>query len=124
MLMEELGLSGDEYSGEESQNIRTSLSGDNISIEVLNNGASPIDFNLVVELLNDSGYNVARVGNVEEKSTLSRVKSHVACEEALEELQRISKLVGITKMENDYYTSSEVDFTIVLGPKYVYTASN
>ena len=89
---------------------------------MLNNGTSSRYFNQVVEVLNSTpNYNVARVGNIEESSTLSRVKSHVASEEALTELQKLSKLLGINKVENDYYSNSEVDFTIVLGPKYEYT---
>ena len=124
LMLEDLGLSGDELSGEIESSVRTSFSGDNIKLEVLNNGTSSRYFNQVVELLNSTpNYHVARVGNIQERSTLSTVKPHVASEEALTELQKLSKLLGINKVENDYYSNSEVDFTIVLGPKYEYTES-
>ena len=108
-------------SGEgEKLELRTTFSGDNIKIEVLNNGSSPRQFNAVVDALKEAGYNVTRVGNVNESSTLSRIKSHIASEEALVELNKLAEVVGIKKLENDYYSKTEVDFTIVLGPKYVY----
>jgi len=121
MMLEEMMASGEDISGEgEKLELRTTFSGDNIKIEVLNNGSSPRHFNAVVDALKEAGYNVTRVGNVNESSTLSRIKSHIASEEALVELNKLAEVVGIKKLENDYYSKTEVDFTIVLGPKYVY----
>jgi hypothetical protein len=112
-LMEE-----ESSSAEQQTPLRTDFSGDAITIEVLNNGASVKVFNEVVEKLNATGYNVVRVGNISETSTLSSIKSHVANEAALEAMVTLSKVVGISKLEYDYYTESEVDFTVILGPKY------
>ena len=100
------------------ETLKIDFSGDIIDIEVLNNGASPVVFNEVVEKLNASGYNVVRVGNINEDSNLSTIKCHVASEQALEALSTLSKVVGIEKLETDYYTEAEVAFTVVLGPKY------
>ena len=40
-------------------------------------------------------------------------------EELFEKMQEISKVVGIKKMENSEEGSADLDFTIILGPKYV-----
>ena len=100
--------------------IRTEFSGDVIKLEVLNNGASPTTFNKVVTKLNDSGYSVVRVGNIEDDdSSLSKITSFVASEEAQNEMNNISKLIGINKLESSMNSNEGIDFTIVLGPKYV-----
>lgn len=98
--------------------IRHFSSGDEVKIEVLNNGTSTKNFNAVVELLNNSGYTVVRVGNTNDEDNKSRIAVHVASQDALAVLQDLSKLVGISHLETDYSGSSEVEFTIVLGPKY------
>jgi len=90
-----------------------------IRIEVLNNGASSKVFGAVVNLLTKSGYSVDRVGNVEnDDSTLSRIINHSRDKEALEQMNLISKSLGISKLENKPDSKSEVDYTIILGPKY------
>ncbi len=99
--------------------VRKNFSGDEIHIEVLNNGTSAIYFNKAVEMLNEAGYKVVRVGNVDDDNQLSRVVSYVASQEALEILQEISEVVGITKMETDTNTNQGIDYTVILGPKYV-----
>jgi hypothetical protein len=99
--------------------VRKNFSGDEIHIEVLNNGTSAIYFNKAVEMLNEAGYKVVRVGNVDDDNQLSRVVSYVASQEALEILQEISEVVGITKMETDTNTNKGIDYTVILGPKYV-----
>lgn len=99
--------------------IRTEFSGDIINIEVLNNGASSTNFNLVVEQLTEEGYNVVRVGNSDDKNNASRIISYVSSEEALERLTEVSKLIGINKLETSAGSNPGIDFSIVLGPKYV-----
>ena len=90
-----------------------------IRIEVLNNGSSAFNFNKVVEKLNNSGYSVVRVGNVELDNDLSKITSYVSSQKALEIMTKISKLVGINKLESSININDGIDFTIVLGPKYV-----
>ncbi len=99
--------------------IRTALSGDKINIEVLNNGASANDFNKAVKILNDAGYSVVRVGNIEDSNDASRVISYVSSEEALEIHNKIGELVGIKKLEGSASTNDGIDFTIILGSKYI-----
>ena len=54
--------------------VRERKSGDAIRIEVLNNGTSVTNFNKTVELLNGEGYDVVKVGNIDDsKNELSRI---------------------------------------------------
>ena len=108
---------------EESGNlitVRTDFSGDKIRIEVLNNGASSYSFNKVVEKLNNAGYEVHRVGIIEDKDNdFSKITTYVSSPRALEVLNEISELIGISKLETGLSENDDIDFTIVLGPKYV-----
>ena len=93
-------------------------SGDKIRIEVLNNGTTTRNFNQVVEMLNEHGFTVVRVGNINDKNNLSRIVSYSSSTSALEFLSDISKLIGINKLENSTIANDEIEFTIVLGPGY------
>ncbi len=100
--------------------VRTEFSGDKIKIEVLNNGTSWANFNAIVEKLNDNErYSVVRVGNVKESSDLSKVVTYVSSQQGLEELSKLGETVGIGKLETSSSTNEGVDFTVVLGPKYI-----
>ena len=99
--------------------IRTEFSGEKIMVEVLNNGARTADFNKAVEKLNNSGFNVVRVGNVTDSNDLSRIISYVSSTEAYETMAEMSKVVGINKLENSMSTNDGIDYTIVLGPRYI-----
>lgn len=94
-------------------------SGDKIRIEVLNNGTTNKIFSTVVDTLNQMGYSVVRVGNYTgDLDDYSRIIAHTTSMEELEEADALSKIVGISKIENLSETSSEVEFTVILGPKY------
>ena len=94
-------------------------SGDKIRIEVLNNGTSNKNFSAVVDTLNHMGYSVVRVGNYTgELDDYSRIIAHATTMEDIEKADALSKIVGISKIENSNELSSEVEFTVVLGPKY------
>ncbi len=94
-------------------------SGDKIRIEVLNNGTSNKNFSAVVDTLNHMGYSVVRVGNYTgELDDYSRIIAHATTMEDIEKADALSKIVGINKIENSNELSSEVEFTVVLGPKY------
>lgn len=99
--------------------IRTELSGDKLKIEVLNNGTSTANFNSVVEKLNSLGYDVVRVGNIKDSNDLSRVVSYVSSQKALEELNKIGEVVGIKKLETSASMNDGIDYTIILGSKYI-----
>jgi len=95
------------------------FSGEEIRVEVLNNGTSSKNFTAVVDLLNKTGYSVIRVGNfLGESDNYSKILNHTASMESLEKADELSKLVGISKLENSSEVSQNVDFTIILGPKY------
>ena len=90
-----------------------------IKVEVLNNGTSDKNFNTVVDTLKQVGYEVVRVGNYTgDLDKYSRIISHSTSLKELEKMEDLSKLVGISKLENSSDSSSEVDFTIILGPMY------
>lgn len=90
-----------------------------IRVEVLNNGTSDKNFNTVVNTLKQVGYEVVRVGNYTGKlDKYSRIISHSTSLEELEKTEDLSKLVGISKLENGTDGSTDVNFTIILGPKY------
>lgn len=112
---EVLGIqSGDSFNNEEG-----AYSGDKIRIEVLNNGTSNKNFTTVVDTLNQMGYSVVRVGNYTgELDDYSRIIAHVSDFEKLQVTENLSQIVGITKMENSAELGADVDFTIILGPKY------
>lgn len=94
-------------------------SGDKIRIEVLNDGTSNKNFTTVVDILNQSGYSVIRAGNyVGESDNYSKIINHTTDRESLEISERLSQILGISKLETSSDTSAEVDFTIILGPKY------
>ena len=100
--------------------VRERKSGDSIRIEVLNNGTSVSNFNKTVELLNGKGYDVVKVGKKDDtKNELSKIICYSPNEEMLEVMQDISKVVGINKLENSEEGSADLDFTVILGPKYV-----
>ncbi len=106
---------------EEAKNtLREIQSGDTIRIEVLNNGAKYSTFDKVVNKLNEEGYSVVRVGNINSEDSLSRVISYVASESGYEYLDKIGNLVGIKKYEVAKEPDVEVDFTVILGPKYTF----
>ena len=105
---------------EKQVKIRTEFSGDVIKLEVLNNGTSWANFNSIVEKLNDNEkYSVVRVGNIKESNDLSRVVSYVSSQQGLEELTTLGEIVGISKLESSASSNEGVDFTIILGPKYI-----
>lgn len=94
-------------------------SGDRIRVEVLNNGTSNKNFTTVVETLNQTGFNVVRIGNYSgDLDDYSRVISYAHTMDDLENAERISEILGISKLENSEETSAEVEFTVILGPKY------
>ena len=94
-------------------------SGDKIRIEVLNDGTSNKNFTTVVDILNQSGYSVIRAGNyVGESNNYSKIINHTTDMDSLEISERLSQILGISKLETSSDTSAEVDFTIILGPKY------
>lgn len=94
-------------------------SGDKIRIEVLNNGTSSKIFSTVVDTLNQMGYSVVRVGNYTgDLDNYSRIITNTTSMTDLEKADELSKIVGISKIENSSDVSSEVDYTIILGPKY------
>ena len=110
-------LSMQEQSGENTSGEKHS--GDKIRIEVLNNGTSNKNFSAVVDTLNHMGYSVVRVGNYTGNlDDYSRIITHTTTMEGLEKADALSKVVGISKIENSSELSSEVDFTVILGPKY------
>ncbi len=89
---------------------------DKIKIEVLNAGIKSSIFNEVVELLNNNGYYVSKIGNYESsEKELSRVICH---SQDITDLEAIQKLVGISKSENDIKEDATVDYTIIIGPLY------
>lgn len=90
-----------------------------IRVEVLNNGTSDKNFNTVVDTLKQVGYEVVRVGNYTGNlDSYSRIISHSTSLEELQKTEDLSKLVGISKLENGTDGSTDVNFTIILGPKY------
>lgn len=99
---------------------QSKVSGDKIRIEVLNNGTTNKKFTTVVDTLNQAGYFVVRVGNYSgELDNYSRIITNAnGSIEILEIAEDLSKVLGISKIENSFELSSEVDFTIILGPKY------
>ena len=105
---------------EAKKTLREIQSGDTIRIEVLNNGTKYSTFDKVVNKLNEEGYNVVRVGNLNSEDTLSRVITYVSSESGYEYLDKIGQLVGIKKYEVAKEPDVEVDFTVVLGPKYTF----
>ena len=109
-IMQEEESSGNLY--------REITSGDKIRIEVLNNGTSTRNFNTVVQKLNEQGYSVVRVGNVDYKDTYSKIISYSNSISALQKLTDIGEIVGVTKLENSDVPNDELEFTIVLGPGY------
>lgn len=91
-------------------------SGDRIKIEALNAGVKNTVFNKVVEMLNNKGYYVSKIGNYESsENELSRVICH---SQDITDLEEIQKLLGITKSENDIKDDAAVNYTIIIGPKY------
>ena len=104
----------------EPKDIRNVESGDKLRIEVLNNGTSVKNFNRAVDVLNNSGYDVVKVGNLDDKNeTKSKIVCYSKSEKMKSQMQIISKIVGIKNTENGSISNSDLDFTIVLGPKYV-----
>lgn len=94
-------------------------SGDKIRIEVLNNGTSNKNFTTVVDTLNQSGYSVVRAGNyVGELDNYSRIITHSTTMSDLQVTEKLSEILGISKMETSNEMGADVDFTVVLGPKY------
>jgi LCP family protein required for cell wall assembly len=123
-IQEELDSSGETkidislISGEDKETTRTS--GEKLKIEVLNNGASVRDFNRVVEILNNSGYDVVRVSTIiDTKNELSSITCYSSSTFIKNELKAVSRIVGILKLETETKKDADVDFTIVLGPNYV-----
>ena len=103
-------------SGEAVDNV---YSGDKIRIEVLNNGTTNKNFTAVVDTLNQMGYSVVKVGNYTgDLDDYSRIISHVTDMGKLQLTEKLSEIVGISKLENSSELGSDVDFTIILGPKY------
>ncbi|MBO5143265.1 MAG: LCP family protein [Clostridia bacterium] len=110
-------LNMQEHSGENLN--QSNKSGDKIRIEVLNNGTTNKIFSTVVDTLNQTGYSVVRVGNYTGNlDDYSRIITHTDTMEGLEKADDLSKIVGISKIENSSEMSSEVEFTVILGPKY------
>ncbi len=94
-------------------------SGEKIRLEVLNNGTSGKIFSTVVETLNHAGYDVVRVGNYTgESDEYSKIINYHVSTESLEAMEKLSEIVGIKKLENANEANAEVNFTILLGPKY------
>lgn len=87
-----------------------------IKVEVLNAGVKSSVFSAVVEKLNNSGYFVSKVGNMD--ATSSQLSKVVTYDYENEELLKIMEVVGISKSEMST-SKNGVDFTIILGPKYV-----
>ena len=105
---------------EAKKNLREIQSGDTIRVEVLNNGTKYNTFDKVVNKLNEEGYSVVRVGNITSDEKLSKVVTYVASETGYEYLEKIGEAVGIKKFEVAKEPDVEVDFTVVLGPKYAF----
>lgn len=94
-------------------------SGDKIRVEVLNDGTSNKNFTTVVDTLNQTGFDVVKIGNFTgESDGLSKIITHTRTMDALENAERLSEIVGISKMENATEQALDVDFTVILGPKY------
>ena len=87
-----------------------------IRVEVLNAGVKASVFSAVVDKLNAEGYYVSRVGNME--ATSSQLSKVVTYTYENDDLVNLMKLVGISKSEMST-NKGDVDFTVVLGPKYV-----
>ena len=86
----------------------------------MNNGTKYNTFDKVVNKLNEEGYSVVRVGNITSDEKLSKVVTYVASETGYEYLEKIGEAVGIKKFEVAKEPDVEVDFTVVLGPKYAF----
>ena len=98
---------------------KQTFNGEKIRIEVLNNGTTNKIFTTVVDTLNNSGYSVVRVGNyTDEGDKYSKILNHTTTSEGLEKIEELSELLGIVKLESAPDVDAEVDFTVILGPKY------
>lgn len=94
-------------------------SGDSIRIEVLNNGTTNKIFTTVVDTLNNMGYSVVRVGNYTgDGDSYSKILNYTSSTSGLEKMQDLGELLGISKLQTAEETNSEVEFTVILGPKY------
>jgi len=94
-------------------------SGDKIRIEVLNNGTTNKIFTTVVDTLNNTGYSVVRVGNYTgDGDSYSKILNHTTTAAGLEKIEELAEVLGISKLETAEETGTEVDFTVILGPKY------
>ena len=103
---------------EAKQNLREIQSGDIIKVEVLNNGTRYDYFDKVVKKLTEEVYDVVRVWNMNSEDKYSKVVSYIGSTTGYEYLEKIGKIVGIEKYEVAKEPDVEVDFTVVLGPKY------
>lgn len=89
---------------------------DKVKIELLNAGVKTPLFNQVVELLNNNGYYVSKIGNYESSE---KERSRIICHnQDISKLEELQKLVGITKTENDISEDATVHYTIIIGPMY------
>ncbi len=88
-----------------------------IRIELLNAGVKSSVFEQVTEKLNNEGYFVTKVGNLAnaKSSELSRVVTYTY---ENDDLVKLMDVVGISKSELSL-EKKDVEFTVVLGPKYI-----